>query len=238
LILLVHDDAPLAVRFSSHHPLGDRIIQLRDVDWRHVRRDGDLFGVVVASRASLGDDPVATLRDFATAGAPPVIVLAQAASEDERIAMLRAGAALCLPDPVGAHELGARIARLAATREQRGAPAHRILAVGEWLLDLSSRRLLRPGLGPIHLTATEFDVLRLLVESHDRVLSREYLAEQIGKRRRAVDMRSVDVYVSRIRRRLKAIGADDSFDLRSARGEGYVCYLAFRPRLFDRPATA
>lgn len=73
---------------------------------------------------------------------------------------------------------------------------------------------------PIALSPNEFRLLRFFAEHPDRVLSRQELIEGLGKREPPIDERTVDVWVGRLRRGLKAAGAGNP--LRTVRAMGYV----------------
>lgn len=73
---------------------------------------------------------------------------------------------------------------------------------------------------PVALRPNEFRLLRFFAENADQVLSRAQLIEGLGKRDPAIDARTVDVWVGRLRRSLKAAGAGNP--LRTIRSLGYV----------------
>ncbi len=71
--------------------------------------------------------------------------------------------------------------------------------------------------------------MRLLIESRGRVLTRPFLLDRLGKSGPAANDRTVDVYVSRLRHKLLALGAGDAIRLRAVWNEGYVCATSSRP---------
>lgn len=112
--------------------------------------------------------------------------------------------------PLSADDLAARLAAL-----DRGVgPAPRIrrsdrrqLRFSGWALDLIERRLVAPGGGVVSLPGIEFALLRAFVDNPQRVLSRGELAEFTQRDGRVFrSPRTVDVYVSRLRRRLSRAG--------------------------------
>ncbi len=112
--------------------------------------------------------------------------------------------------PLAANDVVARIAelndpgrQLHRTRRHDG----RHLRFSGWVLDLIERRLVAPGGGVVSLPGIEFALLRAFVESPRRVLSRSRLAELTQRDGRTFrSARTVDVYVSRLRRRLSRAG--------------------------------
>jgi len=86
-------------------------------------------------------------------------------------------------------------------------------------MDVSKREVKR-GNTILELTKTEFDLLHILLEQRDIVLSREYLYEHIWGYNFETNSKSLDVYIGYLRRKL-----DDSGDerlLHTVRGVGYV----------------
>ena len=73
---------------------------------------------------------------------------------------------------------------------------------------------------PIVLRPNEFRLLRFLAENPGRVLTREDLIAGLGKREPAIDERTVDVWIGRLRRAIKAAGGGNP--LRTVRSAGYV----------------
>jgi DNA-binding response OmpR family regulator len=92
---------------------------------------------------------------------------------------------------------------------------------GGWTVDLAERRLIRDGLKGGPLSDAEFTLLMAFLDEPRRTLTRERLAAKT--RGRAVDAspRTLDVYVSRLRRRLRARDATTEL-IGTVRGQGYV----------------
>jgi two-component system phosphate regulon response regulator OmpR len=88
------------------------------------------------------------------------------------------------------------------------------------VLDTAAWRLLRDG-EDVGLSTAEFELLRAFAAHPNRVLSRDMLIEQLkGYERDAFD-RSVDVRVTRLRRKIEADPAHPAY-IRTVRGEGYL----------------
>jgi two-component system torCAD operon response regulator TorR len=105
--------------------------------------------------------------------------------------------------PVDMRELLARTRAVLRRYKSRGDP---IILIGAWTLDLL-RRELADGAGEIvRLTRAEFDLFAALAQAGDIALSRDYLHEVVAFAGTETKLRTVDVLVSRIRRKLAAAG--------------------------------
>jgi two-component system response regulator MprA len=91
--------------------------------------------------------------------------------------------------------------------------------VGDLKLDAERREVTR-GNRTIDLTKTEFDLLQLLMEQQDIVLSRDYLYEHIWGFNFETNSKSLDVYVGYLRRKIE-VGNEPKL-LHTVRGVGYV----------------
>jgi len=162
--------------------------------------------------------------------AVPVLLLTARGEAVDRILGLEIGADDYLAKPFDPRELVARIrAVLRRTREAASGAARadhdEVLKVGDIQLSLGTRNVACGG-NPVELTSVEFNVLELLLRNAGNVVTREQIAEvALGRPLNAFD-RSVDVHVSRLRKKLGACtGADDL--IRPIRGIGY--FLASAP---------
>ena len=156
--------------------------------------------------------------------AVPVLLLTARGEAIDRILGLEIGADDYLAKPFDPRELVARIrAIFRRTREPLPAgarPEHEeVLSVGDITMSLSSRAVTCAGTA-VELTSVEFNVLELLLRHAGSVVTREQIAEvALGRPLSAFD-RSVDVHVSRVRKKLGAFHGTDEL-IRPIRGVGY-----------------
>ncbi len=172
-----------------------------------------------------GDDGLTLCRDLRARSDIPIIMLTARGEETDRIVGLEMGADDYLPKPFSARELLARIKVI--LRRARSLPRNlqpeeeRTVRFGGWSLDTEQRHLVSPAGVITPIGGAEYRLLRILLAHPNRVLSRDQLMELTqGREADALD-RSIDVQVSRLRRRL-GDGTGDAAMIRTVRGEGYV----------------
>ena len=135
--------------------------------------------------------------------ATPILMLTAKSGIEDRITGLNAGADYYLTKPFDTRELLACVNAL--LRRQGGQVDE--LRFGNTVLDLSSSQLVC-GEKSQRLSAREFDVMRLLMQSRERILSKEILLARVwGYESNAVE-NHVEVYVGFLRKKLRVIGSD------------------------------
>ena len=133
----------------------------------------------------------------------PILMLTARSSIEDRVAGLNAGADYYLTKPFDSRELLACVHAL--LRRQGGQVDE--LRFGNTSLDLGSGQLCC-GERSLRLSAREFDVMRLLMQSGERILSKETILARVwGYESNAVE-NHVEVYVGFLRKKLRAIGSD------------------------------
>jgi len=176
-----------------------------------------------------GYDVLAELRRREETKDLGVILLTARKDEPDRIKGLSLGADDYLPKPFSPQELvlrvGAVLRRLAAPAVAAGG---RVTA-GSIVLDRSAHRVTVAG-SEIELTATEFKLLRTLIEREGRVQSRAQLLEAVWQAHPDIQTRTVDMHVQRLRQKLRAAG--DCIE--TVRGTGYR-FRRSEPRGRKRP---
>ena len=135
--------------------------------------------------------------------ATPILMLTARSGIDDRIQGLNAGADYYLTKPFDTREL---LACVGALLRRQGNQVDE-LTFGNTALDLGSGQLVC-GEKAVRLSAREFDVMRLLMQSGSRILSKEQLLARVwGYESNAVE-NHVEVYVGFLRKKLRAIGSD------------------------------
>ena len=135
--------------------------------------------------------------------ATPILMLTARGGIDDRIQGLNAGADYYLTKPFDTREL---LACVGALLRRQGNQVDE-LTFGNTSLDLGSGQLLC-GEKSVRLSAREFDVMRLLMHSGERILSKEIILARVwGYESNAVE-NHVEVYVGFLRKKLRSIGSD------------------------------
>ncbi len=163
-----------------------------------------MYDLLILDVMMPGMDGYQVTRTLRAAGcATPILMLTAKSGLEDRIEGLNAGADYYLTKPFDARELLACIHAL--LRRQSGQVNE--MTLGNTALDLASNALVC-GDKTIRLSAREFDVMRLLLQSRERPLAKETILEQVwGSDSHAVE-NHVEVYVGFLRKKLAAIGSN------------------------------
>jgi two-component system, OmpR family, response regulator len=171
------------------------------------------------------EDGLSLCRRVRASGNLPVIMLTARGSEIDRVVGLEIGADDYLTKPFSSNELVARIRAL--LRRSQYAPLkprsrRSILTFADWRLDLVARRLHSRDGTRVPLTSGEFELLLAFCEHANRVLTRDQLLDYThGKIPAAVVDRSIDIQVSRLRRKIEKDPKDPVL-IQTVRSGGYV----------------
>jgi two-component system, OmpR family, response regulator CpxR len=160
------------------------------------------------------------LRRLRSESRIPVLILTARGEDVDRIVGLEIGADDYLAKPFNPRELLARVR--AILRRSQGGPASSAapVRVGDVELDPGARTVTRDG-QPLELTAVEFSLLEALMRAAGQVVTREYLAQTVLGRRFVAYDRSIDMHVSKLRKKLGTQPGDGE-RIKTVRGVGYI----------------
>lgn len=224
--ILVVDDDPELRQLLRDHLSGHGYNTLMAGDgiemWRLLA--DDKVDLIVLDLMLPGDDGLTLCRELRNRTAIPILMLSARGDETDRVIGLEVGADDYIAKPFGPRELLARIKsilrRVGELGTKRGAQS-RQLPLGLWLLDVDTRYLINPDGIVISVSSGEFKLLKLFAESPNRVLSRDQLLEVLAGREAGPYDRTVDVMISRLRRRLGDDGREPAL-IKTIRNEGYL----------------
>jgi two-component system OmpR family response regulator len=172
-----------------------------------------------------GEDGFSICRRLRARGDVAILMVTAKGDDIDRIVGLEVGADDYLPKPFNPRELVARVrAILRRTREAHRVsetPARETYRFAGWTLDAASRVLTSPSAEPVLLTGGEFDLLLVLLKHPQRVLNRDQLLDWTRGRSAQPFDRTIDVQLSRLRRKLEDDPAEPSI-IRTVRGGGYL----------------
>ena len=153
----------------------------------------------------------------------PIIFMSARASETDRVVGLELGADDYIAKPFGTRELVARVRavlRRPALDRRTGDGDYGLLSFDGWTVNLPRRELASPTGAIVDLTGAEFDLLVVLADHAQRVIARERLIELSRTRLGDSSDRSIDVLISRLRRKLSSAG--HAAPIVTVRGVGYM----------------
>ena len=221
-ILVIDDDVELCSLVSEY--LESEGFQVESVYDGKRGLDRALSGdhiLVVLDVMLPGMNGFEVLRKLRETSHIPVLLLTARGEDVDRIVGLEIGADDYLPKPFNPRELVARIrAILRRTREQGGVPIPGIVRVGDIELDPATRIVRHAG-AVVDLTSVEFNLLEVLLREAGRVVTREHLAEAVLGRKFSPFDRSIDMHVSKVRKKLG--DSDEGPEhIKTVRGVGYI----------------
>ena len=188
-------------------------------------------GVLVLDAAQRGPDGMDLCRDVRERSDVPIILVGANSSEVDRVVGLELGADDYVAKPYSHRELAARLrAVLRRGRNERaiGLRARSEARFDGWRVDFARREVSDEQGDLVELTAAEFSLLAVLLDHAQTVIARARLMELAGVRDAPSSDRSVDVLVSRLRRKLS--GGGRAAPIVTVRGAGYMLSAAVERR--------
>ncbi|MHC8402269.1 response regulator transcription factor [Pseudomonas sp. MDT1-17] len=222
-ILSIEDDLVLGAYVHEH--LGRCGFQ---VTWCQNGQEGltiarqQAFDVVLMDILLPGLDGLNVLTQLRQSHSTPVVLMSALGAEADRISGFRLGADDYLPKPFSMVELRVRIEAILrrVVLDRRPVPAPIAPLSGSLRFD-DERCDVFYGEHVAGLTRSEYRLLETLNRSGDEVLSKAFLYQHVLQRGYAPHDRSLDMHISQIRRKLKAIGYTER-EVRTVWGKGYV----------------
>ncbi len=220
-VLLIDDDVELCSMLTDYlGRYGFRVTAVHRGDTGLEKALEKSFALILLDVMLPGLDGFEVLKRIRANSSTNVLLLTARGEDVDRIVGLEIGADDYLPKPFNPRELLARmraVLRRSSTSEaKREAP---VLRVAGLELDAAARTVLQNG-KKIELTDVEFGLLEAMMRSPGKVIPREELAENVLGRKFHPFDRSLDMHVSRMRKKLSESDASEDL-VKTIRGIGY-----------------
>ncbi|AXK83225.1 response regulator [Pseudolabrys taiwanensis] len=225
-ILVVEDDREISALVARYLRTNECRVSLA-ANGRELDRllDGAKVDLIVLDLMLPGEDGLSLCKRLRARSPVPIIMLTAKSDEVDRILGLEMGADDYMPKPFNPRELLARIRavlrRAAGTTAEPTANGARMLTFVGWQIDRLLREVRNPAGARVALTDAEFGLLQAFCDRPQRVLSRDQLLELTQGRTAAAFERSVDILVSRLRRKIEPDPQDPSI-IKTVRSGGYL----------------
>jgi two-component system OmpR family response regulator len=222
-ILIVEDDQQtreLISRYLQEHAFSvSAVTNGKEMDRYLSQNRVDL---IVLDLMLPGEDGLSLCRRLRVDSSTPIIILTAKGEDLDRILGLEMGADDYLPKPFNPRELLARINAILRRHSSGSVSGSAVtrLRFRDWTIDLRLRELRDPEGAQVPLTSAEFDLLQAFCERPGRVLTRDSLLNMTRGRAGASFGRSIDVLISRLRRKLDR--TEGTSMIRTVRIGGYI----------------
>lgn len=225
-IVVVDDDAGVRTLLARIlRECGYEVSGAGDGAELHAIMDAGRIDLILLDIMLPGTDGIALCRMIRERSPVPIIMISARGQESDRVAGLDVGADDYIAKPFGRSEVLARVrAVLRRMRDPHApldAPLPDCFAFAGWQYHARRRELVAPSGAQVDLTAAEQDLLLALLRNPQRMIGRERLLELSRSRIAASTDRSIDVLVSRLRRKL-GDGRKIRPLIRTVRGVGYL----------------
>lgn len=226
-ILVCDPDAATAAAIETYLTAnGSRVTLAQDAGRLECIVSSDMADFLVLDFAIAGADPLALARKLSEHTRMGILMMTRSADPVERICSLEAGADDCLMKPLDLRELLARLKAIQRRMSKAVVPVAAksitgdLMAFGSCFLDLASRTLRDPGGRVTQLTEMEIALLKIFMEHPNQALNRDEIAELAYGRTWTPFDRSLDIRISRLRRKIERDPARPETIL-TVRGIGY-----------------
>jgi DNA-binding response OmpR family regulator len=223
-ILLIDDDVELCSMLTEYlGKNGYRVKTAHRGDTGLKEAQHRAWALILLDVMLPGMDGFEVLRRIRAESSVNVLLLTARGEDVDRIVGLEIGADDYLPKPFNPRELLARMRAVLRRNVALGTPQQAVLRVRDLELDPAARKALKAG-RKLDLTDVEFGLLEALMRSPGKVVNREELSQSVLGRRFDPFDRSLDMHVSRLRRKLGQGGIDED-QVKTIRGVGYQLVL-------------
>lgn len=235
-VLLVDDDAEIGRLVAAYLRQCGFSVRVAG-DARAMRRHmaGTQPDLLLLDVMLPGQDGLSILRELRRGDLTaqiPILMLTSRSEDIDRVVGLELGADDYLTKPFLPRELLARIRailrRVSGGIPPSGSAGARYLLFGDWALDTVERRLIGAGGVITPVNPAEYALLRALLNRPHAVVSRADLLQELAGRHEESFDRTIDLRVSRLRRRLGDHAREASY-IQTVRNEGYVLCRAVDP---------
>ena len=219
-VLLIDDDVELSsmlTEYLAKH--GFRVKTVHRGDTGLAAAQQRPWALVLLDVMLPGMDGFEVLKRIRLESSVSVLLLTARGEDVDRIVGLEIGADDYLPKPFNPRELLARMRAILRRQDRTAALPAVHLRVQDLELDVAARKALKAG-RRLDLTDVEFGLLEALMKVPGTVLSRDELSQVVLGRAFDPFDRSLDMHVSRLRRKLGR-DADDEDRVKTIRGVGY-----------------
>jgi len=220
-VLIIDDDAELGAMLTEFLAAED--FEVQAVQQGKAGASAALSGQYAAVLLDImlpGMSGIEVLRQIRQRSQVPVLMLTAKGDDIDRVVGLEMGADDYISKPFNPRELLARLkAVLRRTAAKQPVPPRETVSFSELALTPATRQVTWRG-ETMDLTATEFNLLELLLRSAGELVTKDMLTEKaLGRRRTSYD-RSVDVHIGNLRRKLSA-ASSGQVEINTVRGLGY-----------------
>jgi two-component system, OmpR family, response regulator CpxR len=219
-VLIVDDDVELCELVAEYlTPEGFEVEAVHNGEEGLKRALSGEHVLVVLDVMLPGMSGLDVLRKLRAESRVPVLILTARGDDVDRIVGLEIGADDYLPKPFNPRELLARIRAILRRSQRAESPSLDRITVGDVELDPAARTVHRGG-EELELTSVEFGMLEALMRASGQVVTREQLAQSVLGRKFMPYDRSIDMHVSKLRKKLG--DSDGNERIKTIRGVGYV----------------
>ena len=232
-ILVVEDDRDISALVARYLRSNDCRVTVAS-DGRQLDRliEVSRIDLIVLDLMLPGEDGLSLCKRLRAHSQVPIIMLTAKGEEVDRILGLEMGADDYLSKPFNPRELLARVRavlrRSAITALSPETSGAHVLAFLGWRIHRVLRELRNPSGARVTLTDAEFSLLQTFCERPGRILSRDQLLDLTQGRSAGVFERSIDILVSRLRRKIESDPHHPSI-IKTVRSGGYLFTPAVEP---------